>query len=123
MYGDPWTPDSVEAQRLMAETACFGFRNVSGPLGRAIRWAGAAVEDYLVAPVAEGFRRRRAYRELMALDDRILADMGVSRNDIPHMVAGSAVRGGSLADVHVLKSAAGRIPGTPAEKTERPLAA
>jgi hypothetical protein len=56
----------------------------------------------------------------MALDDRMLADIGISRNDIPHVVAGSAVRGGPVADVHVLKSIAGRVP---ADKTVRPLAA
>ena len=33
-------------------------------------------------------RRRRAYDELMALDDRSLADIGIRRSEIPAIVEG-----------------------------------
>jgi len=32
-------------------------------------------------------RREQAYRELSALDDRSLADIGISRSDIPYVLA------------------------------------
>ncbi len=122
LFDEPQAYDPIDAQRIVADAAYLRARTVSGLLDRAIRWAGGAVNDYLVSPVAERLRIRRAYRELMALDDRMLADIGISRNDIPHVAAGSAVRGGPVADVHFLKSIADRIPGAP-EKTDRPLAA
>ncbi|MGQ0663338.1 MAG: DUF1127 domain-containing protein [Pseudomonadota bacterium] len=36
-------------------------------------------------------RRQRAYDELMSLDDRALADIGLSRGDIPAVAAGRYV--------------------------------
>jgi uncharacterized protein YjiS (DUF1127 family) len=39
-----------------------------------------------VARIGESFRRRAAAAELMALDDRLLADIGLSRGDIPFAV-------------------------------------
>jgi uncharacterized protein YjiS (DUF1127 family) len=49
-----------------------------------------AVRDLLVA-ISVAFvtarHRRAAYRELMALDDRMLADVGLSRGDIPAVIA------------------------------------
>jgi len=35
-------------------------------------------------------RTRRAERELLALDDRLLKDIGICRTDIPHAVRGHA---------------------------------
>jgi uncharacterized protein YjiS (DUF1127 family) len=40
----------------------------------------------------EWHRRRQAYAELMALDDRELADIGVYRSQIAALVAGSESR-------------------------------
>ena len=37
---------------------------------------------------AEWQRRQRAYAELMALDDRSLADIGIRRSEIPAIVEG-----------------------------------
>ena len=121
LYDAPRAYDSIEVQRLMAEAAYLRARTLSQLLGRAIRWAGGIVDAYLVSPVAEGIRLRRTYRELMALDDHMLADIGISRHEIPHMVVRSAVHGGSPADVHILKPA--QTPDAPADETDRPLAA
>jgi uncharacterized protein YjiS (DUF1127 family) len=44
----------------------------------------------LAAGMAERRRLRRAYAELCALDDRSLADIGISRSEIPYVLANSA---------------------------------
>lgn len=41
-------------------------------------------------------RRQRAYGELMALDDRSLADIGIRREQIRALLDGEDVRGGEL---------------------------
>ncbi len=43
--------------------------------------------------VADWQRRQRAYGELMALDDRSLADIGIRRSQIRALVEGEDVRG------------------------------
>ena len=40
-------------------------------------------------------RRQRAYSELMMLDDRSLADIGIRRSDIPAVVRASTRRPGA----------------------------
>ncbi|HTV87466.1 MAG TPA: DUF1127 domain-containing protein [Stellaceae bacterium] len=40
--------------------------------------------------LARHWQRRRAYEELMALDDRSLADIGIHRSQIPALVEGAA---------------------------------
>jgi uncharacterized protein YjiS (DUF1127 family) len=42
------------------------------------------------AALARGRQRRRAFDELMALDDRTLADIGIHRSQIPGLVHGMA---------------------------------
>jgi uncharacterized protein YjiS (DUF1127 family) len=41
-----------------------------------------AVDGHLVQPILAWHQRRAARRELMVLDDRQLADIGLSRSDI-----------------------------------------
>lgn len=122
LYEEPRAYGSIEAQRFMAEASYLRAKTLSGLLGRAIRWAGGVV-NALVTAVTEGIRLRNAYQELMALDDHMLADIGISRDEIPKVVARSAVHGGSPADVHILKPAQDRTPDAPADETDRPLAA
>jgi uncharacterized protein YjiS (DUF1127 family) len=43
--------------------------------------------------VADWRRRQRAYAELMALDDRSLADIGIRRSQIRGLIEGDGVRG------------------------------
>jgi len=43
--------------------------------------------------VIAGHRKRVLYAELMALDDRMLADIGLTRTDIAAVVEGRFVRG------------------------------
>jgi uncharacterized protein YjiS (DUF1127 family) len=49
------------------------------------RWLGAKFKTRYGAIVAQ-MRRRRAIRELHALDDRALADIGIGRGDITNVV-------------------------------------
>ena len=58
-------------------------------LARLVRAAWAWVKTYLVEPIASALRAERAYRELMALDDRTLADIGIARSEISGIVARS----------------------------------
>src|SRR5690242_17939667 len=46
------------------------------------RSAGPAVRRRLFAALARWYRRRATYRQLMALDDRQLADIGLQRGGI-----------------------------------------
>ena len=39
---------------------------------------------------ADWRRRQQAYAELAALDDRSLADIGISRSDIPYLLSGDS---------------------------------
>ena len=75
------------AHRAAEESAPTGLsigRTLSGMLGR------------LVGRFQEGMRRRAATAELMALDDRLLADIGLTRGQIP--VAVGSARIGWLRD-------------------------
>jgi len=45
----------------------------------------------LAGRLVEWRRREQAYAELSALDDRALADIGISRAEIPFVVAGRGV--------------------------------
>jgi uncharacterized protein YjiS (DUF1127 family) len=58
-------------------------------IARLARAGWAWVKTYLVEPIASALRAERAYRELMALDDRTLADIGINRREIPALVARS----------------------------------
>jgi len=46
----------------------------------------AALAQTLAAPLVRWYRRNEAYRQLSQLDDRMLADIGVNRGDIPALV-------------------------------------
>lgn len=55
--------------------------------------------QHLYASYRDWRRRQAAYEELNALDDRSLADIGISRSDIPHLFSRDAAkaRAGGLA--------------------------
>ena len=55
-------------------------------VARLSRWIGRA----LIAPFAAMRRRQRVYNELMSLDDRTLADIGIVRSDIPCLASDCA---------------------------------
>ncbi len=47
------------------------------------------VDRYILKPLAVWRARRAAYEELMSLDDHMLADIGISRGEIPGIVTGA----------------------------------
>jgi len=57
----------------------------------------AEIARRIVGRIRAALRRRAAHAELMALDDRLLADIGLTRADIPAVLGGTA-RGRLLRD-------------------------
>lgn len=47
---------------------------------------GSFLYDLVARPVVRFVRRHRAYENLMALDDRMLRDIGITRDEIPMLV-------------------------------------
>ncbi len=81
-----WTPPAlVDHEALAAEARALRAQALAG-YGRALArlWRKA-----IVAPVARWIERERLVRELSMLDDRELADLGISRGLIPYIAAGN----------------------------------
>lgn len=53
----------------------------------------ARIGRRLIAPFAAMRRRQREYEELMSLDDHMLADIGITRGDIPYLLGNSDNQG------------------------------
>ncbi len=73
------------------------YRQVSGPhtfaaSNRPPRRRQASVFSRAVAFVKAWAKRRRGARDLYALNDHLLADIGITREDIPAAVNGTYVR-------------------------------
>ena len=78
-----------EARQIRAEAVGMTLGNL---LADAVIALGRGLTK--VAYALEGWRKRReTYGELMALDERLLADIGVQRADIPVIAESSATRG------------------------------
>ncbi len=50
--------------------------------------AGSLLNRYIIKPLSSWRARQVAMEELMSLDDHILADIGISRGEIPGIVTG-----------------------------------
>ena len=84
----------------MSDFAHNGFAPVVGRSASATVFAGAAKAAWawLSAPFRAFFERELVLRELSSLGDRDLADIGLSRSDVPAIVQGMYRRGGALAN-------------------------
>lgn len=49
------------------------------------------VRTWLLAPLVRWHRRNELYREMMSLDDRTLADIGITRADVPYFVRSTPI--------------------------------
>lgn len=87
----------LETVEIVAEALTIATQPLAKPLSDgiiagvgALRRAGEAVvtllDRWVVKPIARRRRRSAAYRELVRLDDRILADIGIRRDEIPAIV-------------------------------------
>ena len=80
---------TIDVQRMVAEAHYLRAKELTR-LGRLARASVAGFfRATLLAPVVRWYRRRKFYQELMRLDDRTLADIGILRCDIPRMVRNS----------------------------------
>ncbi len=128
-FAEPSAYQTIDAQRMFAEAQYMQAKE----LARLVRLARASVVGLfrasLRAPVVRWYRRRKTYHELMRLDDRTLADIGILRCDIPKMVRNSyaprtapAETPAAGATVHRLP-AGGKSGAAQSDDTDQPLAA
>lgn len=59
---------------------------------RALRGTAGFIRRALIEPVVRWERRRATIRVLSSLDDRMLADIGISRNEIEQLALGRPPR-------------------------------
>ena len=120
---------TIDMQRMVAEAHYLRAKE----LARLGRLARAAVVGFfrasLLAPVVRWYRRRKFYQELIGLDDRTLADIGILRCDIPRMVRNSYAPRTAPGETPSAGATVHRLPahGKPAaarsDDTDQPLAA
>ena len=92
------------------------YRRVSGPRlfaasNRAPRRRQASVFSRLIASVKAWVERRRGARELYALNDHLLADIGITREDIPAVLNSTYVRQLESAPIEHLSVRTVRVTG------------
>jgi uncharacterized protein YjiS (DUF1127 family) len=81
-----WTPPAVvDHEALLAEANALRAQALAN-FGRAL---GRIWRKAVAAPVARWIERERLMRELSMLDDRELADLGISRGLIPYIATGN----------------------------------
>ncbi len=80
--GGRMTPGEIElkARRIRAAILADRIADLVVAVVRAIGW--------IASPLFSWWNRTRVYDELMSMDDRMLADIGISRADIPTVAAG-----------------------------------
>jgi uncharacterized protein YjiS (DUF1127 family) len=91
----PWMY-TAEARRLQAEAIAEGVhrvwtnarRIITAAIGRGGPRPAQLVRRSILEPYAHRRRRRMAIAQLQALDDRLLADIGLRRNEIELAVDG-----------------------------------
>lgn len=82
---DRWTPPApIDHEALMAEAQALRTQAIADFW----RATGRLWRKAVAAPVERWLERERAIRELSSLDDRELADLGISRGLIPYVAAG-----------------------------------
>ena len=128
-FAEPSAYQTVERQRMFAEAQYLQAKELARLVRLAGAWVAGVVRAWLLAPAVRWYRRRKLYREMMRLDDRILADIGILRRDIPKVVRNAyaprtapAETPAAGATVHRLP-AGGKSGAAQSDDTDRPLAA
>ncbi len=128
-FAEPSAYQTVERQRMFAEAQYLQAKELARLVRLAGAWVAGVVRAWLLAPAVRWYRRRELYRELMRLDDWILADIGILRRDILKVVRNAyaprtapAETPAAGATVHRLP-AGGKSGAAQSDDTDRPLAA
>lgn len=112
-----------QAEVLRAQAIAEEF----GKVAAAVKKAFALFNDWVVEPFAKARKKNALYHELDDLDDRTLADLGITRNEIPYVVM-NAFEGHKLdasepAPASVYQSLAAAPIKTPANDSDQAIAA
>jgi len=102
---------NAQANAGRVETRPVPAAGHKGALG-ALRTLWGRIAD----PITRAMQYRRTYAELASLDDRTLADLGISRSDIPAIAAGGYVRDSETRYLH-------RLAGFSVNRNDRHIAA
>ncbi len=128
-FAEPSAYQTIDTQRMFAEAQYLKTKELKRLVGLARAWVAGVFRASLLAPVVRWYRRRKFYQQLMRLDDRTLADIGILRRNIPQMVRNSyaprtapAETPAAGATVHRLP-AGGKSGAAQSDDTDRPLAA
>jgi uncharacterized protein YjiS (DUF1127 family) len=89
LFAETVVPTSAYTLELEMEARRLRAREIN----RLLRRFGRFVRDRLIEPLVRAAERDRVYRELMALDDHTLADIGIARHQIPAIADRVAARG------------------------------
>jgi len=65
------------------------------PFG-SVQTVTALTRSWIAKPLVRWYRRNALYQEMMSLDDRTLADIGMSRFDVPYFVQHTDIDGGPV---------------------------
>lgn len=81
----------------------------------------ASTFGWLVRPFAALWARTRVYDELMSMDDRLLADIGISRADIASVAAGRYAQSNALSSPRLVAEQVNRVrrPEAPVAHNDR----
>jgi uncharacterized protein YjiS (DUF1127 family) len=128
-FAEPSAYQTIDTQRMFAEAQYMRAKELARLVRLARAWVAGVVRAWLLAPAVRWYRRRKTYQELMRLDDRTLADIGILRCDIPQVVRNAyaprtapAETPAAGATVHRL-SAGGKSSPAQSDDTDRSLAA
>jgi len=93
LFAETVVPTSIDILELELQARRLRSREFN----RLMRQFGRFLRDRLIEPLVRAAEQGRVYRELMALDDRTLADIGIARHQIPAIAARVAARGAKSA--------------------------
>jgi uncharacterized protein YjiS (DUF1127 family) len=87
----------ARARQLQAQAVRDSAVFVARSVASGVRWLASTAASWLLA-VGEAVAAKRAYEELSRLSDHNLADMGLTRDDIPAVVWGGLRRVEDIVD-------------------------